>query len=114
MNNARIQCFGGYIPIRDIEVIDSKQQIWKGTRIVEPNTLQDVYKTVFFSRLYQPDTCEFDKLYTEKHFTSNDILDCEFWLIPKEKLLFGYDPPTAGILKPPLKLRKPGPGGLRL
>jgi len=101
MNNARIKCFGGYIPIRDIEAIDTKQKIWKGKRIVEIGTPTDVLEELFFSRDYSSDS-EIDKLLCEKHIKDNSILGCEFWLIPKEKLLFGYDPPST-ILKPDIR-----------
>lgn len=106
-NDARIKCFGSYVPVRNTEIVDAKQKIWKGERIIEPGTPQDAAKTVYFSRTFDKDS-DLDKLFKEFHFTDNTILGCEFWLIPKEKLLFGYDEaPGEGIALPPIKLTKP-------
>jgi hypothetical protein len=102
---ARIKCFGNHVPVENIEVVDIKQMIWKGERIIEPGTPQDTMKIVYFSRRYEDN--DIDKLFREYTLTNETIMGRKFSLIPKEKLLFGYDPPSDTIIKPPIKLTKP-------
>jgi len=106
LHNARIKTFGSYVPVKDVEPVDCKEGVWKGNRIVEPGTPEDVMLVVYFSRAYSRDN-EIDKMVQEYHITDESIMGYEFWLIPKEKLLFGYDPPSPIIEKPPIRLTKP-------
>lgn len=109
-NNARLRCFGNYMPVRDIEIVDAKQKIWKGIRVIEVGTPEGVMEWVFFSRNYRPDVNDYDNIAPELHITDNDIMGFEFWLVQKEKILFGYDPHSP-IAKPSIKLVK-GPMGM--
>ena len=107
MNNARIKTFGGYVPVYKLEMIDAEQKIWKAHIIPVENMLIpkgvsiDTTKKgiVFFSRNYKPEINELDQIYVEVHIKSADIIGESFWLIPKEKLLFEYEPPSS-IHKP--------------
>lgn len=105
--DARMRCFGSYVPVKNIVIVDTKQKIWRGDRIVEPGTPEDAMMIVYFNRTFDKDS-DLDKLFHEYVFTDNTILGFEFWLIPKEKLLFGYDPPSS-IIKPALKFAPGGP-----
>ena len=98
-NNARIHTVTTYFPVADIFCVDKKQKVWKGERVIEPGTPEDVYTVIYFSRKYDPDVNDWDKMNPEYHITEKDIIGFEFWLIPKEKMLFGYDPPGR-IIKP--------------
>jgi len=102
LNQARIRTFGGFIPVYQISIVDEEQKIWKGKPIVDVEARSQIKnREVFFSREYLPDTNELDKVYHEVHFEDEEILGVEFWLIPKEKLLFGYDEaPKEGIILP--------------
>lgn len=97
-NNARMIIMGGHIPVTDIELYESKQQIFTGN-VVE-NTIEYVqmkFHIVFFSRLYDPKN-EYDKILKEYDFDSDDnVFGIPFTLIPKQKILFAFDPPTKGI-----------------
>ena len=71
--------------------------MWKGTMV--PHLTRSMGKTpddkiVFFTRNYQPDVNDMDLVYPEIEFKSKAIIGVKFWLIPKEKLLFGYEEPS--------------------
>lgn len=107
MNNARLRCLGAFLPVHSIEVVDAKQKIWKGVPIMQFGQRDEPAPFVFFSREYLPDINDFDKVYHEFEIKSETVLGEGFWLIPKEKLLFAYEPPTGeGILLPPAKVVK--------
>jgi hypothetical protein len=60
--------------------------------------------TIYFYRVGKDDDLgELDRLYPEFHFKSSKILGYEFWLVPKQRMLFLYDPP-AKIIKAPISL----------
>ena len=50
ISDARLKCFSDYTPLKDIEVVDTKQGIWKGNRVVEPGTNPDVMTVIYFYR----------------------------------------------------------------
>jgi len=110
-NNARIKCTNLYFAVTNLECIDEKSSIWKGERIIEPGTPSDVLLDVFFSRTYDKDNAV-DLMLHEHEITDTSIIGFKFWLIPKEKLLFGYDGPST-IIKAPIKLSKPSMFGGR-
>jgi hypothetical protein len=102
---ARIQCFNGLVPIKDWKVFNKAKGIYVGERIEQPGAVpvrgqqgQDFLKTVYFSRVYNPAN-EIDRMLCEYEITEATVLGFPFLLIPKEKVLFLYDPPTF-ILKP--------------
>ncbi len=97
LNNAVIAPFGAYLPVYNIEAVDAKKGIWKG--LIVPHAARgmaakDEDKIVFFTRNYLPEVNDMDLVYPEIEFKSKDIMGVKFWLIPKEKLLFGYEEPT--------------------
>ena len=104
-NNARIQSATTYLPVTNIVCVDEDQQIWKGDRVIEPGTPSDQYTIIYFSRKYDPENNDWDKINPEYEFTDEDIIGFKFLLIPKEKMLFGYDPPGT-IIKPIITDRK--------
>ena len=94
LNNAVLTPYGAYLPVYNIEQVDAKQKIWKGT--VVPHKVKGIAqkmaedKIIFFSRNKQPDKNELDVVYPELHFTNKTLIGVEFWLIATDKLLFGY------------------------
>jgi len=50
LNNARIQTLGAYIAIYDIECVDTKQQIYRGKRVVEPEQRDQVWPWYYSTR----------------------------------------------------------------
>ncbi len=109
LNNARLKTFGGYVPIYDIEAVDIEKGIYKGKQLVEPEQRNEIMPTVVFHRNYFPETNDFDKIYTEIEL-SDEWIGVPLFLVPKEKLLFGYLPsPKHGIMLPkPKIIRRPG------
>ena len=97
LNNAVLLPYGAYFPVYDIESVDAKQKIWKGKRVPHLAmglAAQDKNKIIFFSRAYYPEVNDMDMVYPEIEFKSKAIIGVKFWLIPKEKLLFGYEEPS--------------------
>lgn len=103
--------FGGYTPITDVEVYDEKQKIYKGTIVENPSQENKMpFKTIYFSRSYLPDYNELDKVYTEIHITNTELIGKEFFLVPKEKLLFGYETWDKNIIIPKMsEMKRFGP-----
>lgn len=106
LNNAVLQTFATYRAVYDVSCVDEKQKIWKGRPVVGasmsvmPGGGDAVeHGWIYFSRIYS-DTNDWDKVYPEFEF-NGDLIGSPFLLIPKEKILFGYNPPTEGILLPP-------------
>jgi hypothetical protein len=113
LNNARIACFGGYVPVYDLECVDTKQEIYKGKQITQPEQRKESSPFLFFSRSYKPDINELDQIFKEISF-DDKLLGVPFILVPKEKLLFGYQPsPKHGVLLPAVKVYDPRIGGKR-
>ena len=111
-DQARLKCYSEYTPIKDVEVVDAKQKIFKGKRIVEPRTNPDEMLIIYFRR---PDTkdpaklTEIERMWPEVHIHDCSIMGFEFDLIPKVRLLFGYDPPSSSIIKAPMRMKERGP-----
>ena len=99
--NARVKTLNGLVPLMDIEPTAVKD-IWRG-KPVTFTTQEEEYASdwVYFSRKYNRETNEIDKMVQEFHIDDSNILGIIFWLIPKEKLLFLYDEHTA-IIRPHL------------
>ena len=93
---ARIGPMGGLIPVRDIVQFDDN--IWRG-KVID-NTTKSVTELndIFFSRKYNKEN-PVDAYLCEYHIGKKDLLGFEFYLIPKEKCLFVYDPASI-IIKP--------------
>ncbi len=117
MSDARLKCFSDYTPVRDVEVVDAKQRIFKGKRVIEEGTPDNVMTVIYFRRSDKRDPqrtsthpmTEIETMWPELHFHDHTILGYEFYLIPKVKMLFGYDPPSSTILKAPMQRKTPGP-----
>ena len=107
-NNARLKCFGSYVPLTNVVCVDTEQNIWKGERVVELGTSPDAMTTLYFSRDYNPEENEFDRMISEKIFPDASIIGFDFVLVPKDKMLFGYDPPST-IIKPFMDAGKRSP-----
>ena len=97
---ARIGPMNGLLPVRDIKQFDGN--IWQG-KVID-NTLKSVSELndIFFSRHYSKDN-PVDAYLSEYHITNTALLGFEFYLIPKEKCLFVYDPAST-IIKPDPKI----------
>ena len=117
LSDARLKCFSDYTPLRDIEIVDTKQGIWKGNRVIEPGTNPDMMTVIYFRRRDSRDPqrssaaapTEIEAMWTELHIKDASIMGYEFYLIPKVKMLFGYDPPSSTILKAPMPVSESGP-----
>ena len=108
-NNARLKCLGAFLPVRDWEVVDTKQKIWKGVPLLQWGMRDNPAPFVFFSREYLPDANDMDKVFHEYEIKNESILGCQVLLVPKEKLLFAYEPGSAliKIAKPIIKFPLP-------
>ena len=114
MSDARMKCFSDYTPVKDIEIVNTKHQVWKGNRVIEEGTPEGVMTVLYFRRRDKKSThepTELETLWPEIHIHDATIMGYEFWLIPKIKMLFGYDPPSSTIIKAPMSRKKPGPFG---
>ena len=111
LNNARMNTLGGYKALYDIEVVDEKQKLWRGTPMPEehmkrpgmPKPPEAVF--IFFSRDYEIQTGDqkindWDLLYHEYEITDESLFGVKILLVPKEKLLFGFEPESTIIARP--------------
>lgn len=113
LNNARIACFGK-VAVYDYELVDEKQQIWKGKVVIDDNSAFQGKTEMFFSRRYDP-ASDMDKMLEEYEITDEELMGVKFLMVPKEKLLFIFSPSTSIVL-PPRGIGKRmgpkiGPGG---
>lgn len=106
LNDARYTSLGSYRALYDIRAVDEEKKIWKGRPIIDFSMqkmpgVQKASETawVFFSREYD-DRNDWDRLYHEIEIDDEEILGQPFILVPKEKILFAYDPPPVGIILP--------------
>lgn len=118
LSDARLKCFSDYTPVKDVEVVDAKQRVFKGERVIETGTPEGVMTIIYFRRSDKKDKrredsalSEIDVMWPEIHIHDTNILGFEFYLIPKVKMLFGYDPASSTILKAPVARTQPGPFG---
>lgn len=106
-NNATIFPMGGCIPICETELyledLDRSICIWKGKLVIPPGK-SGAPDVVFFSRLYQPEINELDKLFVEIEIKTTDLIGIPFILVPKEKMMFGYFAGSDTILIPQKKI----------
>ena len=106
-SNARILASQALIPVHNYEVYDEEQQIWVGYII--PDTIQGLEmraegQKIYFSRKYDTKNNDVDRMICEYHFKEDEsVLGFEFILIPREKYLFMFDPPSI-LAKPPILL----------
>lgn len=111
MNNARMATFGSYRAVFDVQCVDDGQKIWKGRPVIEERMkkigipIPEDPGWIFFSREYdtRENKNDWDLLYHEFIFPDEKILGVPFMLVPKEKLLFGYNEPTKSILLPQIR-----------
>ncbi len=104
-DDAVIKCLSQYIPVVDPELVDAKQKLWKAERVLEPGTPDNAADIVYFSRRSVPDN-DFDKLWPEIEIKNERIIGKPFFLVPKDKLLFTYDPPSMIIKRAPIQRKK--------
>lgn len=114
-NNARMIIQNRHIPVTNIEVYDLKKEIYTGDVVKQTMEYEQMgFHIVFFSRHYDPEN-EYDKILKEYDFEADDtLLGIPFTLIPQQKILFIFDPPTKGIkqvdgkiihlAKPPIRI----------
>ena len=96
LNNAQIRCFG-CVAIYDYEIIDAKQKIWKGKLVTDlAATSED--NIVFFSRHYDRVNNDVDRMMQEYEIVNESIIGVKFLLVPKDKMLFAYQPPSTIII----------------
>lgn len=101
-NNACVFVTSKYRAVYDVEEVDEKQKIWKGKPVPLPlreskgkpsfMTAPD-RSLLFFSRMYHEEN-DWDRFYPEIEITDTEIAGVPFLLVPIEKVLFGYEPPT--------------------
>ena len=107
-NNSQIFPMGAQVPIMNYEVVDKKRFIWKGELILNINSKASDSKVIYFSREYQPEINELDKIFKEILFEDAELLGVPFLLVPKEKLLFAFEAGSNIISIPRnLKLKRP-------
>ena len=106
LNAARIHQFGTYRLLFDVRVVDEEQGIWEGRPVPEANLsklpgAQEMEKSwVLFTRVYD-DKNEWDKVYPEYEIKDAEMFGQTLLIVPKEKILFSYNPPPgAGIVIP--------------
>ncbi|GAG25490.1 unnamed protein product, partial [marine sediment metagenome] len=92
---ARIIIMNQHIPITNIECYDVEKGIYKGDVVIDTDEYLSVkFHQVFFSRHYDKDN-DYDRILKEHDFPADDnVLGVAFTLIPKQKLLFAFDPPS--------------------
>jgi len=92
-NNAQLGIMNKSFPVVDWEIYDVKQEIWRG-RILEQTeqekNLGGGNIQIFFSRSVDKDS-EYDRLLKMYEF-SDELVGVPFLLVPKEKVLFVYQP----------------------
>lgn len=106
LNAARIHQFGTYRLFYDIKIVDEAQKIWKGRPVPEADwqknpMARDMEKSwVLFTRVYSKEN-DWDKVYPEYEIKDAGLFGQKILIVPKEKILFSYNPPPgAGILIP--------------
>lgn len=104
LNASRVIMLGHYKAVYDIECVDKKQGIWKGIPVADMKDRKEREPLVFFSRKYDTVNNDMDKILPELSFTDRRILGVDFWLIPNDKILFGYEPPPKGDIILPAKV----------
>jgi len=103
LNNAQIKCIG-CIAIYDYEEVDAEQNIWKGTPVFQAEA--DIEeRTIFFSRKYDRVNSDVDRMLDEYVVKDESVIGVPFILIPKEKMLFLYQPPST-IIRVPTKVSR--------
>ncbi len=108
-NNADVR-FINHFAFYDIKVVDEEEGIWKGIPIL-PVAKDDEHGLGFFSRRYNREDSDIDRMIEEYYIRDKSILGVEFLLVPREKLLFAYNPPSF-IMKPRRFNKARGGGGV--
>lgn len=114
LNAGQVAMLGHYKAVYDIECVDKEQEIWKGVPIADIVDRKPTKRFMYFSRKYDTVNNDMDKILPELSFLgakTRDILGVDFWLIPNDKILFGYEPPPkAGIVLAPKVFGRKGMG----
>jgi hypothetical protein len=101
-----------YRCIRNVEVVDEENHISRGIMILPANAPETVKREthgrwIYFSTTINPDN-DFDLIFPIIEWNNEDLFGVPFILVPKEKLLFAYDPPPGeGIILPEASIVKP-------
>ena len=103
LNNAQIQCLNG-TAVYDYELVDAEQKIWKGKVICGGRGVEQG-STIYFSRHYDRKNSDLDKMIYEYEIENESLIGADFLIIPREKLMFLYTPPST-IVIPNVKLTK--------
>lgn len=94
---AMLQVQAEFFALYDIEPYDIDQKLYKGKMIEQCRVEQFANVTdnvdFFFSRDYQPDANDMDKIFKEIKF-SEDLIGTEFTLVPGNKIRLFYLPET--------------------
>jgi hypothetical protein len=89
---AQIKPLNGLIAIKDL--IQVRDNIWKGTIVMSMEQKEQMSDTIFFDRHYDAEKNELDKWNHEVEVKAGDALDHDFLLVPKEKCLFLWEAET--------------------
>ena len=101
-NNACVFVSNKYRAVYAIEEVDAERKIWRGKPLPMPIKVEGKHPSfltppehawTYFSRNYNPDN-DWDRYYPEFEITDEAIAGVPFLLVPIEKYLFGYEPPT--------------------
>lgn len=101
LNNADVRFIGG-LGLMECEEVDADKHIWRGKIIHEEE--KGSFMWTYFSRLYSPDN-DLDKMLHEYVIEDESILGVKFMIVPREKIMFRYTPPTT-IIRVPHKIGK--------
>ncbi len=114
LNAGRVIMLGHYKAVYDIECVDKEQEIWRGQPIPDLRDRKPQDAFLYFSRKYDTVNNDMDKILPELSFLgakTRSILGVDFWLIPNDKILFGYEPPPKdGIILPAKVFGRKGMG----
>ena len=99
--------FTNHFAFIEIEVVDEKIGLWKGKPIM-PSGPEEAFKFGFFSRKYDRKNSDIDRMLEEFWVEDESILGVKFLLVPREKVLFAYNPPSSIIKVPRGISRKMG------
>ena len=110
-NESRLTTFGSYKAFYDIECVDEKQKLWRGKPFIEDGLKRPgmpaapIAVWIYFSRDYdtRENKNDWDLLYHEYRVDDIELFGVALLIVPKEKLLFGYEPESKIIARPRIK-----------
>lgn len=105
-NNASILPMNGYMAVGNVEMTDTKNNVFRGEIVRNRDQNEIKAKWVYFRRDSGVDV-EFDQMWPYMDFESEDLLGFPFLLVPKEKILFFYNEPSF-IIQPIVEKKRRG------